>query len=54
MLENLIVFLVVGMIISSAVYKIYKDKKKGGGCASCPYNTSCSGGIQNTGECDIK
>lgn len=42
MLGNIIVFLIIAAIIGGAAVKIIKDKKKGSGCASCPYNSGCS------------
>jgi len=42
MLGNIIIFVIIAAIVGGAVVKIVKDKKKGSGCASCPYNSSCS------------
>ena len=42
MLGNIIIFVIIATIIGGAVAKILKDKKNGSGCASCPYNSSCS------------
>lgn len=42
MLGNIILFVIIAIIVGGAVAKIIRDKKNGSGCASCPYNSSCS------------
>ncbi len=42
MLGNIIVIIIIAAIVGGALAKIVKDKKNGSGCASCPYNSSCT------------
>jgi len=42
MIENMIVLLVIGIILVSAVMKIVKDKKNGIKCSGCPQSKVCS------------
>lgn len=44
-MADLIVIMILFVIIGSAIYKLYKDKKNNvmcSGCPSCPSNLSCS------------
>ena len=35
---NIVLGLVIAVIFSAAVYKIYSDRKKGIKCTGCPYS----------------
>lgn len=35
---NIVLGLVIAVIFSAALYKIYKDKKNGVKCSGCPYS----------------
>ncbi len=43
-MANLIVSIILILMVGSAVYYIYKNKKKGVKCIGCPYSKGCSGG----------
>jgi hypothetical protein len=42
MLENILVFLVIGAIVIGAIAKIKIDKKNGVKCSGCPNSKNCS------------
>lgn len=44
---NVVLGLVIAVMFSGAIYKIYRDKKNGVKCAGCPY--SKSDGSKGTG-----
>lgn len=41
-MENILVLLVIGFILSGAVYKVIKDRKNGVKCSGCPQSKVCS------------
>ena len=40
-MTDLIIILVLSIIVGSAVFYIYKEKKKGKKCIGCPYSENC-------------
>ncbi len=42
MIKNIILAIIVISLLGSIGYYLYKSKKKGKGCMSCPYSKNCS------------
>ncbi len=49
MLENLVVFLLIAAILGGAGAKLFRDKKQGVACPSCPYSKECGVKAQDAG-----
>ena len=50
MFADLIIFLVILGLLSGAVLKIFREKRKGSKCIGCPYSRECSGKRNCPGE----
>ena len=50
MFADLIIFLVILGLLSGAVLKIFREKRKGSKCIGCPYSRECSGKRNCQGE----
>lgn len=40
---DIIIIAIILLIVSFAVFYIYKEKKKGNKCIGCPHGNSCNG-----------
>ncbi|MDO5154724.1 MAG: FeoB-associated Cys-rich membrane protein [Eubacteriales bacterium] len=53
-MANVIIIVILIILIGSACYYIWKNKKKGIKCIGCPYANSCGGGCGGNSSIEKK
>ncbi len=48
---NIIIIAILVCIISSIIYYLYKEKKRGKTCIGCPYGGQCNSSSRKSGCC---